>query len=246
MEIENENIERIQSEGLGFLYKKCSIHPYIISNIADVPEYLNAVKKFDGDLNDDSIYEIIRDSYIQMLSEKKSSSIAKRVMRNISKSVKGDPNLWEVGLPNELLGASLSSREREWVYKMPPQKIYKIFRYDNISEAFRKFKVKDDVMAYDVCKILLFQMIFDGYDHGDQKTSGKYFALRKIVQDYAKALNLGADDWKNDYNNFLETKTFVVHKASRNGGYEKMYFTEEEIASLKQKDEQLDDADEDL
>lgn len=242
--MKTENIERMRLEGLGFLYKKCSIPPYIISSIADVPEYLNAVKVFDGDLNDNSIYEIIRDAYVRMLSEKKFSSIARSVMRNISKSVKGNSDLWEIGLPDELLEMSLSGRK--WVYKMPSQKLYKIFRYDNISEAFRKFKVKDDVMAYDVCKILLFQTIFSGYDHNDQKASGKYFALRKIIQDYARALNLGVDDWKKDYNNFLKTKTYVVRKASRNGGYEKMYFTEDEMLSLKQKDEQLDDADEDL
>lgn len=238
-----------------FLLKETSLSKTDLKHLLLNKEFvseLNAIIAKNQRIEDVEIYNIAKKIYFSRLKEKDCSDEVRyldRAVRHFSNILYQDEYSWkkeceEKGISAELFNTVLP--KRKWVYKLPPQKLYKIFRYENISEAFRKFNVIDDVMAYDVCKILLFQMMFNGFDRNDQKCVGRYYTLQKIVQNYAKALGIDNEEWKNDYNNFLETKTFVVRKASRNGGYEKMYFTEKEISFLKQKDKQLDDADEDL
>lgn len=44
--------EKLQAnKELGFLYKKCSIRPYVISQMALVPEYVEAIKAYKGEIN---------------------------------------------------------------------------------------------------------------------------------------------------------------------------------------------------
>ena len=81
---------------LGFLYKKLSlIRANVISEIALVPEYMDALKSCTSPLNDRVVYEIIRATYKRMLLENKGYRTARDVMNKVSKDVTGDSTTWQ-------------------------------------------------------------------------------------------------------------------------------------------------------
>lgn len=81
---------------LSFLYKKSKINPSTISRIALVPEFMDALKKYKGDLTDDSIYEILKSESNRMLAkDKKISRAARQIMYRVSETVTGDKNGWK-------------------------------------------------------------------------------------------------------------------------------------------------------
>lgn len=93
-EIKDDNTLTANSE-FGFLYKKCQkIRPYVLSMIALVPEYMEALKSYDGELNDETIYEIVRDEYLKMYNAHNSKRVARNIVNKISKDVKGDSLAW--------------------------------------------------------------------------------------------------------------------------------------------------------
>lgn len=83
------------NEEFGFLYKKTSIRPSVISLIAFVPEYMEALRNFNGTLDDQSIYEIIKSEYKKILNEGKGDRYSRSIMKRISKDVKGDSLAWQ-------------------------------------------------------------------------------------------------------------------------------------------------------
>ena len=91
--------EKLQAnKELGFLYKKCSIRPYVISQMAFVPEYVEAIKAYKGEINNQVVYEIVRKVYLKMLSEGKNFRTASDVMNKVSKDVTGDSATWREGV----------------------------------------------------------------------------------------------------------------------------------------------------
>lgn len=95
-EVSNEKLQA--NKELGFLYKKCSIRPYVISQMALVPEYVEAIKAHKGEINNRVVYEIIRKVYLKMLSEGKNFRTATDVMNKVSKDVTGDSATWREGV----------------------------------------------------------------------------------------------------------------------------------------------------
>lgn len=79
---------------LGFLYKKCTIKPYVISKIAHVPEYMDALLSYEGSLDDYSVYSIIRDTYKKMYEQNKGHDLARSILKQVSRDVTGDPQTW--------------------------------------------------------------------------------------------------------------------------------------------------------
>lgn len=91
--------EKLQAnKELGFLYKKCSIRPYVISQMALIPEYVEAIKAYKGEINNQVVYEIVRKVYLKMLSEGKNFRTATDVMNKVSKDVTGDSATWREGV----------------------------------------------------------------------------------------------------------------------------------------------------
>lgn len=84
-----------RNEELSFLYKKLSIRPYVVTLIAMVPEYMDALKSTKETLNDNSVYEIIKKTYLQMCDEGKSYKTARDVMNKVSRDVMGDSSAWK-------------------------------------------------------------------------------------------------------------------------------------------------------
>lgn len=89
----NTNLGR--NAELGFLYKIVSYRANVISEMAFVPEYIEAIKSYSGDLNDRAVYEVIKITYKKMLADGKSYRTARDVMLKVSKDYTGDSMTWE-------------------------------------------------------------------------------------------------------------------------------------------------------
>jgi len=94
-EVYSVSNEKLQSnKELGFLYKKCSIRPYVISQMALVPEYVEAIKAYTGEVNNQIVYDAVKSVYLKMLSEGKNTRTSTDVMNKVSKDVTGDSATW--------------------------------------------------------------------------------------------------------------------------------------------------------
>lgn len=85
---------------VGFLYKKCKrIKPSVISAMALVPEFIEVIKGFEGDINDEIVYELLRKKSKEMYNQGKGGlyRTARDVMKKVSRDVKGDALEWERG-----------------------------------------------------------------------------------------------------------------------------------------------------
>lgn len=79
---------------LGFLYRRCSIRPYVISQMALIPEFVEAIKGCTGEVNNQVVYETIKDVYIKMLSEGRNTRTSTDVMNKVSRDVTGSSATW--------------------------------------------------------------------------------------------------------------------------------------------------------
>lgn len=89
----NTNLGR--NSEFGFLYKKLSIRPSVISKMVFVPEYLEALKTTTKDLNDITVYEILKETFVEMCNDGKDYRTARDVMNKVSKDVMGDSSAWK-------------------------------------------------------------------------------------------------------------------------------------------------------
>lgn len=83
---------------VGFLYKKCKkIKPSVISEMALVSEFVEVVKGFNGDINDEVVYELLCAKSKEMYNRGKGGlyRTARDVMKKVSRDVKGDTHFWE-------------------------------------------------------------------------------------------------------------------------------------------------------
>lgn len=92
----DDNVSVSNMHPLGMLHKKLKIlKPYTIFCIRLVPEYTNAIQNYNGEYTDISIYEVIRDTYIQMLLSGAGNSTASRALTLTSENLFGDKNFWK-------------------------------------------------------------------------------------------------------------------------------------------------------
>lgn len=81
---------------MGFLYKKCTcIRPYVISQLALVPEFMDALKSFNGSFNDEVVYNILKDVSQKMIQDGTMYRTARGIMNKISKDVKNNSFAWK-------------------------------------------------------------------------------------------------------------------------------------------------------
>lgn len=81
-----------------FLYKTCKkIKPSVISRIALVPEFVEAIKQYDGYADDEAVYEILCKKSQELYSRGKGGlyPVARDVMKKVSRDVKGDNFAWK-------------------------------------------------------------------------------------------------------------------------------------------------------
>lgn len=80
---------------LRFLYKKCKkIKPYTITAILRIPQFVDALSKHSGFIDDEVVYEVLRERYIQMMDDGKSFRPATNVLNQVSLAVVGDKSAW--------------------------------------------------------------------------------------------------------------------------------------------------------
>ncbi len=81
------------------LYHKCEkIRPWVISEMGYVPEYMRVVRQVyedGGVLNDQVIFQIVRDVYKELYRQGNGYKKARDVVNKISKDVYGDPHAWQ-------------------------------------------------------------------------------------------------------------------------------------------------------
>lgn len=83
---------------VGFLYKKCKkIKPSVISAMALVPEFIEVIKAYEGSIDDETVYELLREKSKEMYNRGKGGlyRTARDVMKKVSRDVKGDTLVWE-------------------------------------------------------------------------------------------------------------------------------------------------------
>lgn len=216
-----------------------------VPDIAKVYQYVEAIRRYEGSINYNALYEIIKTEYLIMLKNGTARSTDTRCLKRVSKLVKGDSFAWESELTDDLKKC-LALRRTKPRYELAPEKLYRVFRIPNVLHVFARFGVRDDLTAYDACKSVLFDLLKNGYDKENLREVKNFYDVREMVEEYALALGKQQKEWKYEYSEFLNTGSLVVRKIARDGSYERITYTEEEIAALKQRDEQLNDLDEDL
>lgn len=226
-EIQSEkSVKLVRNKELGFLYKKCKkIRPYVISQIALVPEYIEALKAYTGSLDDDSVYEVIKGTFKNMLADGKGYRTARDAMNKISKDVKGDSFAWQYKNDNILGEKSIevfeflssinkvkdftpiiddNNKDLAYLFDVctiPPRTIQKIISTEILSNEFRKYgEVSDDKEAYEVFSNVFFPIVRKGYKtSNDEDKRRLYYRLRAIAQKFSKVIYGDDLSWHNDY-----------------------------------------------
>lgn len=98
--------DRLECDEFRFLKEISGIDIDIAFKISFIPEFVEALKDFDGELDSDTVYEVLKTVSNQMIKDGKMYKNARRTMNYVSKFVKGESGSWS-GLkidPNEDLG----------------------------------------------------------------------------------------------------------------------------------------------
>jgi len=81
---------------LAILYKVLSkIKPYTILSISAVPEYVDAILNSKQPYTDIGIYNMIKSTYIKMLTRGAGNGASLRALTRVSKDVFGDADIWK-------------------------------------------------------------------------------------------------------------------------------------------------------
>ena len=96
----NKLTELVHNDDLGFLYKKSSFRPIIITKIALVPEFMEAIKSCKRTLTDEVIYGVLRETYLEMIFTGKKTAKATDIMNCISKDLFGSSSSWRKSTPS--------------------------------------------------------------------------------------------------------------------------------------------------
>lgn len=87
------------NDEFGFLYKKCkTVKPIIISAIANIPEFMEAIR--DADVSgifwcDQTLYDVLRRKSLKMVKDGVAYHSATNIMNRISKAVTGSADTWK-------------------------------------------------------------------------------------------------------------------------------------------------------
>lgn len=216
-----ENRDKDSENELSFLYGKLAfIRINTIKAMAFVPEYVEAIKAYEGKLNDKAVYEIVRNAYVQILKSLKPHKLAKEIVRDISKDVMGDHMAWKTGIPVELSDPNLIRKiARGYCFTNPTE-------YEKVKEKF-------------------FIMVKNKYKQGDNAEKKIYFSTRSIVETYAKILTGDKKSWRKDYNEYPK-ESADVKQAAINGDFKEFELSKLDAELQKDFDRNLPDADDDL
>lgn len=238
----------------GFLYRTSASPKISLSYWFQVPEFLEelrVLRKDNKSIEDATIFPIMQRIYFDKKNNGDDSfyyGLTRSSLRKISEKLFGTPDEWDMthqdGVPQEVLSAPKTRRQ----YIVPSRHLYTIIRNTILSEAFRAKRVFDDVAAYDTAKRVLFLMLRAGYNKDyDEEKNIMYRRTKRIVEVYAEALEGDKKAWQKDYDAYInDEKLFVVKMAARDGQFQEKALTIDELIAMKQQDDSLEDADENL
>lgn len=238
----------------GFLYRTSASPKISLSYWLQVPEFLEELRVLRGNnmsIEDATIFPIMQRIYFDKKNNGDNSfhyGLMRSSLRKISEKLFGNSDEWDMthqdGVPQEVLSTPKVERQ----YIVLPKHLYKVLRNPVLPEAFRTKRVYDDVTAYDIAKRVLFMMLRSGYNKDSDKTKvSMYYSTRDIVEIYAEALEGDKKAWQKDYDAYInDEKLFVVKMAARDGQFQEKALTIDELIAMKQEDDSLEDADENL
>ncbi|MBE6872085.1 MAG: hypothetical protein E7491_09085 [Ruminococcaceae bacterium] len=90
-----------KGSGLGFLYKNAILKPSTISQMQYVPEFIEAIRTKKG-RDALSVYDIVKNTYFEMLLKGEAQRTATDIMNKISKQVTGSILTWRKELYQKL------------------------------------------------------------------------------------------------------------------------------------------------
>ena len=206
----------LTESGLGFLHKKCvRIKHGTLSRIQFAPEYIDALKDAVNSgiiLDDDRVFQILRDTYLKLYNGNVYNSIERRVLCGVSKDLFGDPHAWEVGLTKLEIKKKITQpvelpdgyQDLHWVlqeiepFHRGTRRV--ICETSDILEAIRAERTQGlQTVYYAFCKTF-FPMIRSGIK---RENVGRYNKFRCAARDFSKALYDGDQDhWRIDYAEF--------------------------------------------
>lgn len=95
MDVENQEAV---DENAAMLYNSCKrINIYIISKIAEVPEFVEALKAYKGTLSDNVVYEVLKSEYKKEMLDGNKNQTKNNILNRISYKLKGNREAWYDG-----------------------------------------------------------------------------------------------------------------------------------------------------
>lgn len=242
----------------GFLFKKTVLPPIYLGTLLDMDEFLSEINYLienNRSIEDEDIYEILKHIYFPKHRNQERSPEIKamhQAIRRLSQKIYGDVGAWKSDFYEYLLKEGIPQefpiQKSKKQYIVPSGHIYNIFRNSILSEAFKMNNVLDDISAYDTAKRILFLMLRAGYNKdSDKSKASMYCNTKRTVEVYAEALEGDKKAWQKDYDAYInDEKLFVVKMAARDGQFQEKALTIDELIAMKQQDDSLEDADENL
>lgn len=85
-------------ENVAMLCNSCKkINIYVINKIAEVPEFVEALKAYKGTLSDNVVYEVLKSEYKKEMLNGDRKQIKNRILNRISFKLKGNREAWYDG-----------------------------------------------------------------------------------------------------------------------------------------------------
>ena len=86
--------DEVNSDELWYVFARCTIRRSTIRNIFVYPEYVNAIKSYSGAINNEALYEIIKNEYVRLLRQGERMRGFRHVMNKVSLDVTGKTDTW--------------------------------------------------------------------------------------------------------------------------------------------------------
>ena len=147
-----------------------------------VPEFNEAIKKYRGSIDDESVFELVSAKFHEMCDNGTAYRTATNVVKKISKDVKGDPSAWKTGGAD--LDALKPNTENAFLYdicvKIKPSTICLIGLVPEFNQIIKEHADKelDDRMIYELLLKKYREMRENGQDNWD---AGR--AIRRVSRD---------------------------------------------------------------
>lgn len=188
---------------VGFLYKVCTkIKPSVITEMALVPEFMDIIRNYDGYVNDEVVYELLREKAREMHSQGKGVlyRTARDVMKKVSRDVKGDSLMWEKDCPESevtVVEPTLpTNRETGFLYKtctkIKPSTISKMALVPEFTDAIKEYDgYADDEAVYELLKEKSKEMYSKG-------SGGLQGTARSVMRKVSREVKGDAMAWKKE------------------------------------------------